>query len=178
MYLCYNFLLYSFHIFSILKTFKDDSTIGIEAGQCNCKKYVTGLQCTECVTGYFQLSATNSEGCTQCNCNAAGTLNNQIMCHISSGQCVCKQNVIGIKCSNCQKGYYGLSYINPLGCYPCNCNPFGSLAADECHSLTGQCTCKDKFEGRACDRCAQGFFGPNCQPCNCNLNGTMGKINY
>nr|XP_047132108.1 usherin isoform X3 [Hydra vulgaris] len=152
---------------------QDDSTPGIEAGQCNCKKYATGLQCTECEAGYFQLSATNLEGCTQCNCDTAGTVSGQITCHISSGQCVCKQNVIGVTCSKCQKGYYGLSSLNPLGCYPCNCNPFGSLAPDECNSLTGQCTCKDKFEGRACDRCAQGFFGPNCQPCACNINGTM-----
>ena len=34
-----------------------------ETGQCNCKLNVTGLQCSECAQGYWNLSADNDNGC-------------------------------------------------------------------------------------------------------------------
>lgn len=153
---------------------KDDSTTGILAGQCKCKAFVNGRQCTECKIGYFKLSSTNLDGCSECSCTLAGTVNNDASCHISSGQCNCKINVIGAKCTNCKFGYYGLTSANPLGCSPCNCNPLGADLAASCHVTTGQCVCKDRYEGRACDRCKQGYYGPTCQVCSCFPPGTEG----
>lgn len=146
------------------------------AGQCECKKYATGRQCTECILGFYQLSSTNPDGCIACGCNNAGTVNNLGSCHISSGQCSCKPNVIGVKCTNCKPGYYGLNTFNPLGCSPCNCNSLGSNNFDTCHPITGQCSCKEKYEGRACDRCRSGTFGPLCQPCSCDDRGVLGTL--
>lgn len=34
-----------------------------DTGQCNCKANVTGLQCSECVTGYWNLTTDNVFGC-------------------------------------------------------------------------------------------------------------------
>lgn len=33
-------------------------------GQCPCKLHVTGIQCTRCKTGYFDLAAPNLYGCS------------------------------------------------------------------------------------------------------------------
>ena len=34
-----------------------------ESGQCNCKATVTGLQCSQCVEGYWNLTTSNDLGC-------------------------------------------------------------------------------------------------------------------
>ena len=33
------------------------------AGQCSCKSNVTGLQCSQCVDGHWNLTADNEQGC-------------------------------------------------------------------------------------------------------------------
>lgn len=40
-----------------------------ETGQCNCKSNVTGLQCSECVQGYWNISADNEHGCQGETCS-------------------------------------------------------------------------------------------------------------
>lgn len=48
----------------------------------------------------------------------------------------------------------------------------GSLK-QPCDVKTGQCVCKEGYNGRSCDNCAIGYFGyPNCQKCNCDLRGS------
>jgi len=40
-----------------------DSSIDCdETGQCQCKKYVTGLRCDACLGGFFGLNANNTDG--------------------------------------------------------------------------------------------------------------------
>ena len=100
-------------------------------------------------------------------------------CHISSGQCACKRNVIGVKCTNCKPGYYGLNTLNPDGCSLCNCNSLGSDLTTTCHPSTGQCQCKPKYEGRTCNTCINGYYGPTCQACSCNIIGVKsGMCSY
>ena len=43
-------------------------------GTCTCKSLVTGRQCNLCITGTFNLTLSNPEGCTRCNCNPKGTV--------------------------------------------------------------------------------------------------------
>ena len=40
-----------------------DSGACSEIGQCNCKANVTGLQCTQCLDGYWNFTASNDLGC-------------------------------------------------------------------------------------------------------------------
>ena len=39
-----------------------------------------------------------------CNCNSQGS--NSESCDDLSGNCSCKSNVVGSKCSDCEPGYY------------------------------------------------------------------------
>ena len=60
---------------------------------------------------YIELSLQNttfglsSSGCHECHCNPYGSANMQ--CNVS-GQCPCKANVTGEKCTQCISGFYGL----------------------------------------------------------------------
>ena len=42
---------------------KDNSTGGIQVGDCYCKENVFGRTCSQCVPGYFNLSLANAQGC-------------------------------------------------------------------------------------------------------------------
>ena len=46
----------------------------------------------------------------------------------------------------------------------CDCDETGSSGQD-CNESSGQCACKDGFDGIKCDACAADSFGtfPNCQ---------------
>uniref|UniRef100_A0A2C9JJ39 Usherin n=1 Tax=Biomphalaria glabrata TaxID=6526 RepID=A0A2C9JJ39_BIOGL len=142
-------------------------------GQCFCKTNVEGRRCDVCKPGFYNLTDSNPDGCLPCNCSAWGVNNGNVTCDQTTGQCLCKQNVRGVHCDECQFGSYNLSAVNPQGCTPCDCNPFGSTTTN-CNTLSGQCLCKDKVEGTKCDRCKDGFFNftSGCVPCNCNLLGT------
>lgn len=45
------------------------------------------------------------------------------------------------------------SYTSALTVAACACNELGSEQTDECDSETGQCKCRERFTGRACDGC-------------------------
>ena len=98
------------------------SASGLSSGECNCKAFVTGRRCDECLTGYYNLMASNDDGCTACECETRGTVGGSITCDQLSGQCACKTNVIGRSCSSCAPGHYGLENVE--GCIPCDlqCN--------------------------------------------------------
>ena len=42
---------------------------------------------------------------SECGCNTDGSIDN--LCDKYTGQCSCHDNVIGVKCSECEPGYYG-----------------------------------------------------------------------
>ena len=60
----------------------------------NCKSYVWGRQCSQCMPDYYNIS--NPDGCLECNCNLIGSHNRT--CDQLSGQCHCKPGVTGLKC--------------------------------------------------------------------------------
>lgn len=42
---------------------RDDLELGLEAGKCICKTYVTGRRCDQCLAGYWNLQDNNPDGC-------------------------------------------------------------------------------------------------------------------
>lgn len=153
---------------------QDNSNSSITAGQCPCKLYASGRQCTKCKTGYYFLTSGNAEGCIACECNSLGSKSGNISCDIATGQCTCKTNVERLKCSRCKTGFYGLSASKPEGCDACNCDPWGSTNPT-CDVTTGQCTCKASTQARRCHACKSGYYGltsAGCKTCKCNVDGT------
>lgn len=90
----------------------------VAAGQCACKSFVTGRDCDQCASGYYNLSSSNPNGCQPCLCNVIGTVGSSSVCDTTSGQCLCKPNVAGRDCSACVVGYYGIENVG--GCLPCD----------------------------------------------------------
>ena len=46
---------------------------------------------------------------------------------------------------------------------------------------TGDCICKDGFDGSKCDKCKEGFTGNKCDECKPNITGhdcNQCKLNY
>uniref|UniRef100_A0A8D2ISK6 Usherin n=1 Tax=Varanus komodoensis TaxID=61221 RepID=A0A8D2ISK6_VARKO len=147
----------------------------MRGGQCDCKRHVSGRQCNHCQEGFYNLQQSNPDGCSPCNCNASGTLNGDITCHQNSGQCKCKENVIGLRCDHCNFGYKYLHNFKEDGCEPCQCDIYGSMN-DLCNPSTGQCKCKENVKGLHCDICIDGFYGKDasgCKPCDCQMEGSV-----
>ena len=148
------------------------------AGQCYCKLNVIGRTCDTCREGFFGLSSNNSNGCEPCGCNTAGTFDASFTCGSQTGRCLCKGNVMGLKCDQCRNGTTGLNALNPLGCSPCACNLTGSLS-NNCDPTNGSCPCKPGVGGALCDQCLPGYFGfsdMGCQPCACHSTGGVSNV--
>ena len=157
---------------------KSEDVPGEVAGQCFCKENVMGLKCDTCKGGFYALLADNPDGCMACECNTIGTFMASETCNSESGQCICKSNVIGLKCDQCRNGTTGLNALNPSGCSECNCNPTGSISND-CDPVAGVCLCKQGVGGDICDQCLPGFYdfsNAGCQPCTCHPNGAISEV--
>ncbi|XP_042331708.1 LOW QUALITY PROTEIN: usherin [Sceloporus undulatus] len=144
-------------------------------GQCNCKRHVSGRQCNQCQEGFYNLQQSDPGGCSPCNCNTSGTVNGDITCHQNSGQCKCKENVIGLRCEHCNFGYKHLLNSKKGGCVSCQCSIYGSVN-DFCNPSTGQCNCKEYIKGLYCDTCTDGFYGLDdlgCKSCDCHISGSV-----
>ncbi|KAK6179097.1 hypothetical protein SNE40_011531 [Patella caerulea] len=120
----------------------------------------------ECREGAFTLTTEFNNGALSCDCNVDGSMS--FNCDSFGGQCQCRPNVIGRKCTACQPGWFGFPR-----CQECNC-PFGL-----CHPLTGQCTCPPRVTGERCDRCRDETYGYDaligCQECECNQQGVIAE---
>eukprot|EP00094_Tigriopus_californicus_P001836 TCALIF_01772-PA protein Name:"Similar to Lama1 Laminin subunit alpha-1 (Mus musculus)" AED:0.11 eAED:0.12 QI:0/0.86/0.58/1/0.95/0.95/24/1780/2877 len=113
-------------------------------GQCKCLQGFTGPKCDQCRPGFY-----NFPHCRPCNCDPAGTRNDQCAedgsCRCDmNGTCKCKENVEGKKCASCRRGTYGLSNQNPEGCFQCFC--FGR--SNLCEQAPFQWTQLTFFQGR------------------------------
>ena len=61
-----------------------------------------------------------------CQCSPEGTDPSNTQCN-EKGECSCKRNVIGAKCTQCKTGFYGLESSNPHGCKQCFCYGHSSV---------------------------------------------------
>lgn len=144
-------------------------------GQCSCKSRVTGRQCNQCVTGFFNFES----GCVSCDCDPLGTEPGS-SCTEGTGQCVCKAYVTGPRCDQCQDGYYSLGGDMLLGCLPCDCHTAGTNNMSAiCDKGSGACVCKENVQGRSCNQCRPNTYNLRqdnalgCQPCDCDPSGTL-----
>ncbi|XP_053308878.1 laminin subunit alpha-5 isoform X2 [Spea bombifrons] len=120
-------------------------------GQCICPPRTIKPECTACQPQTFGCHALI--GCEECDCSKVGLQNTtEPGCDVRTGQCTCKENIMGRRCEKCATGYYG--YPN---CKPCDCNRSGTEPS-VCDPISGQCHCKENVEGTTCDRCRLGTF--------------------
>ncbi|KAH9524560.1 Usherin [Bulinus truncatus] len=171
-------------------------------GVCyDCKNNTAGINCEKCADNYYRPSdrvQTAEDACIPCQCNISGsTLNpdtNLVDCVMNNditlptgklpGDCFCKKNVVGSKCDTCKSGFYNLQQSNPLGCSDCECYKDGTVGNNTtCQAdSVGQCSCKANVDGRACDKCKEGFYNLTvdnilgCTPCNCDVGGSVNQI--
>ncbi|XP_069013512.1 laminin subunit alpha-3-like isoform X1 [Embiotoca jacksoni] len=75
-----------------------------KSGQCHCKPNACGHACDSCKDGYFLLQKNNYFGCQGCQCDVGGAIDTA--CDETSGQCRCRKNVIGRKCTEPAPSYY------------------------------------------------------------------------
>jgi laminin alpha 3/5 len=62
------------------------------------------------------------------------------------------------------------------GAFECKCHAEGSLNPYACAPFGGQCECRPNVIGRACERCAPGYFGfPECKQCKCPPTATCNE---
>lgn len=82
-----------------------EATCGQDTRRCNCKPRVAGMRCDRCESNYwgFLRIADGEDGCQACNCNEYGSLRDD--CDQMTGQCMCLENVTGVKCDMCSDGY-------------------------------------------------------------------------
>ncbi|CAB4020635.1 Hypothetical predicted protein [Paramuricea clavata] len=128
-------------------------------GLCDCKENVTSRTCGECEDGYWNLTKANPYGCQKCVCEPAGTLGGSTVCDKETGQCPCREHLVGLECTECEDGYYGLTYENPSPCADCLCSPTGSVNIT-CDQTSGNCYCREKFSGRNCAGLQPGYYVP------------------
>nr|XP_033943330.1 laminin subunit alpha-5 isoform X2 [Pseudochaenichthys georgianus] len=119
-------------------------------GQCECRRHVEGPACDTCKPLYWNLSPDTSDGCTNCECNVAGTISGVAECAQGSGQCHCKPNACSGTCSTCKDGYYNLQEQNYFGCQGCQCD-IGGSAGQSCGERNGRCRCRPNVEGPKCN---------------------------
>nr|CAB3220652.1 agrin [Phallusia mammillata] len=110
-----------------------------------------------CEDGVTAAKGLQRSGCPEkCNCNEFGSY--ETTCNQTTGQCVCRPGVGGVKCDRCLPGYWNfVSVANKQisGCMSCRCNPLGSIR-DDCDQMTGRCSCKENVSGTKCTHCMIG----------------------
>ncbi|XP_058880004.1 laminin subunit alpha-2 isoform X3 [Acipenser ruthenus] len=120
-------------------------------GAClKCREGFGGQYCESCSDGYFG-DAIVAKNCQPCQCNNNGSMSE--VCNPQTGQCECRQHVVGKQCDECMPN----CWWDPekLLCMPCSCSPVGSMSP-RC-DLMGRCICKPSFSGKRCDLSRQNY---------------------
>ncbi|XP_036940486.1 laminin subunit alpha-3-like isoform X2 [Acanthopagrus latus] len=75
-----------------------------KSGQCHCKPNACGDACDTCKDGYFLLQKKQYFGCKGCQCDVGGAVD--MACDEMSGQCRCRENVVGRRCTEPAPSYF------------------------------------------------------------------------
>ncbi|KAM9826836.1 laminin subunit alpha-1 [Neosynchiropus ocellatus] len=143
-----------------------------DTGECICPAHTVGDTCDRCEKNHWDHDPVR--GCKPCGCSEEGSLDPQ--CHLTDGQCRCKEGFSGRHCHHCATGYYGYP-----ACTACDCDMAGTLSSfcnstlGKCDCLgNGECVCKEGVSGRHCEECVAGSFGlsdenpSGCSQCFCS----------
>ncbi|XP_026299731.1 laminin subunit alpha [Apis mellifera] len=138
-------------------------------GEClRCLNNTYGEACNLCAPGFFG-DAIERKDCRNCLCKECGMEH----CDSYTGQCFCRENVIGEQCDRCADNYY--DYDSCDGCKACDCGI--ASESSQCNDMTGQCLCKPGVTGRRCDQCISGYWNygsDGCTSCECNIGYSVG----
>ena len=78
-------------------------------------------------------------------------------CDEETGQCPCRANVKGLRCTECKPGYFAFP-----DCKDCKCDPDASIGIT-CGKDNGKCDCKPTATGPKCEFCKPGYWKhPEC----------------
>uniref|UniRef100_A0A8C1SYQ7 Laminin subunit alpha 2 n=1 Tax=Cyprinus carpio TaxID=7962 RepID=A0A8C1SYQ7_CYPCA len=114
-------------------------------GAClRCHEGYGGPDCERCADGFFG-DALIAKNCRACQCHSNGSLSE--LCHQETGQCQCRQHVVGRQCDECMPNCWWDSEAQL--CRPCQCSARGSVS-QRCDS-EGRCICRAGYLGRRCD---------------------------
>uniref|UniRef100_A0A8C1CBX1 Laminin subunit alpha 2 n=1 Tax=Cyprinus carpio carpio TaxID=630221 RepID=A0A8C1CBX1_CYPCA len=114
-------------------------------GAClRCREGYGGPDCERCADRYFG-DALIAKNCQACQCHTNGSLSE--LCHQETGQCQCRQHVVGRQCDECMPNCWWDSEAQL--CRLCQCSARGSVS-QRCDS-EGRCICQVGYVGRRCD---------------------------
>ncbi|XP_051266055.1 laminin subunit alpha-2 isoform X2 [Dicentrarchus labrax] len=120
-------------------------------GQClRCRQGYGGAACDSCAEGYYG-DAITAKNCQPCQCHTNGSVSE--VCNKETGQCQCRENVVGRQCDECMPNCWWDAERQE--CMPCRCSPHGSIS-QRC-DVEGRCICRPGFVGRRCDLRRQGY---------------------
>ncbi|XP_056260712.1 laminin subunit alpha-2 isoform X4 [Seriola aureovittata] len=120
-------------------------------GQClRCRQGYGGAACDSCADGYYG-DAVTAKNCQPCQCHTNGSVYE--VCNKETGQCQCKENVVGRQCDECMPNCWWDA--ERQDCVPCRCSLHGSMS-QRC-DVEGRCICRPGFVGRRCDLRRQGY---------------------
>uniref|UniRef100_A0A8C6UB52 Laminin subunit alpha 2 n=1 Tax=Neogobius melanostomus TaxID=47308 RepID=A0A8C6UB52_9GOBI len=120
-------------------------------GQClRCRPGYGGVACDTCTDGYYG-DAVTAKNCQPCQCHTNGSVSE--VCHQQTGQCECRENVVGRQCDECVPNCWWDSDTGE--CVPCQCSRHGAVS-QRC-DVEGRCICRAGYVGRRCDLKRQGY---------------------
>lgn len=92
-----------------------------KGGRCvQCFHRTKGMQCEQCILGYYLQVKNHTRQCVKCNCNQNSVPGLASVCDWSSGFChQCTHNTTGVHCEKCAHGYKG----DALGARNCTLVP-------------------------------------------------------
>ncbi|VDM62918.1 unnamed protein product [Angiostrongylus costaricensis] len=140
-----------------------------------CERGYEGNKCEVCADGFFGSPMEVNGTCKECDCNDNIDLMAIGNCDTKTGRCLkCIGYTTGEHCEICKDNHWGSALEHT--CKPCGCHHVGAITA-QCNSLNGECTCKENYIGRQCDRCKDnhGDIENGCPLCECNVVGSIGE---
>uniref|UniRef100_A0A8C4PMG7 Laminin subunit beta-2 n=1 Tax=Equus asinus asinus TaxID=83772 RepID=A0A8C4PMG7_EQUAS len=159
----------------------------VSGGVCDgCQHNTAGRHCELCRPFFYRDPTKDLRDpavCRSCDCDPMGSQDggrcdphDDPPLGLVSGQCRCKEHVVGSRCQQCRDGFFGLSASDPVGC---QCDARGTVpGGTPCDPNSGTCFCKRLVTGHGCNRCLPGHWGLShdllgCRPCDCDVGGAL-----